>query len=87
MTHEAREPEYYLVQHVREALANDPRVSELHVEVTVTGGRVFVTGTVPSEERRDVIAAVVGELLPDHAVSNHVTVEPISGTPEVEELG
>ncbi len=87
MTDTASQPDHYLVQHVREALANDPRVSELHVEVTVTTDRVFITGTVPSEERREVIAAVVRELLPQHHVSNHVTVEPISGAPEVERLG
>jgi osmotically-inducible protein OsmY len=80
-------PDHYLVQHVREALANDPRVSELHVEVTITTDRVFLTGAVPSEERREVIAAVVRELLPEHQVSNHVTVESISGAPEVERLG
>ena len=87
MTDLGSQPGHYLVQHVREALANDPRVSELHVEVTVTTDRVFITGAVPSEERREIIAAVVRELLPDHQVSNHVTVEPISGAPEVERLG
>jgi len=87
MTEQAPQPDHYLVQHVREALAEDPRVSELHVEVTVTADRVFITGAVPTEERRDVIAAVVRELLPEHQVSNHVTVEPISGAPEVERLG
>jgi osmotically-inducible protein OsmY len=79
-------PDHYAVQHVREALASDPRVSELHVEVTVTGDRVFITGVVPSQERRDVIASVVHELLPDHQVTNHIAVEPISGEPEVEKL-
>ena len=54
---------------------------------TAAGSRVFITGAVPTEERRDVIAAVVRELLPEHQVSNHVTVEPISGAPEVERLG
>ena len=84
---ERGQPDHYLVQHVREALAADPRVGELHVEVTMAGDRVFITGAVPSEERRTVIAAVVEELLPDHEVSNHVTVEHISGVPEVEQLG
>jgi osmotically-inducible protein OsmY len=81
------QPDLYLVQHVLEALAQDPRVSELHVDVTISGDRVFVTGTVPSEERRSVIEAVVAELVPDHAVTNHIRVEPIAGPPEVESLG
>jgi len=87
MTEPSAQPDHYLVQHVREALAQDPRVGELHVEVTVTADRVFLTGSVPTEERRDVIADVVRELLPRHQVSNHVTVESITGTPDVERLG
>jgi osmotically-inducible protein OsmY len=81
------EPEKYLVQRVRDALAEDPRVGELHIDVTIRGDRVFLTGAVPSAERRDAIADLVGQVLPDHQVHNHVTVEPISGSPEVESLG
>ena len=81
------EPEKYLVQRVRDALAGDPRIGELHIDVTIRGDRVFLTGAVPSAERRDVIADLVREVLPDHQVHNHVTVEAISGSPEVESLG
>ena len=81
------EPEKYLVQRVRDVLAGDPRVGELHIDVTIRGDRVFLTGTVPSAERRDVIDGLVRKVLPDHQVHNHVTVEAISGFPEVESLG
>jgi osmotically-inducible protein OsmY len=81
------EPEKYLVQRVRDILAGDPRVGELHIDVTIRGDRVFLTGVVPSAERRDAIADLVRQVLPDHEVHNHVTVEPISGSPEVESLG
>jgi osmotically-inducible protein OsmY len=81
------EPEKYLVQRVRDVLAGDPRVGELHIDVTIRGDRVFLTGTVPSTERRDVIDGLVREVLPDHQVHNHVTVEAMSGSPEVESLG
>jgi osmotically-inducible protein OsmY len=80
------EPEKYLVQRVRDVLAEDPRVGELHIDVTIRGDRVFLTGVVPSPERRDAIADLVGKVLPEHHVHNHVTVEPISGSPEVESL-
>jgi osmotically-inducible protein OsmY len=81
------EPEKYLVQRIRDVLAADPRVGELHIDVTIRGDRVFLTGAVPTSERRDVIAGLVREVLPDHQVHNHVTVEAISGSPEVESLG
>ena len=81
------EPEKYLVQRVRDVLAGDPRVGELHIDVTIRGDRVFLTGVVPSAERRDAIADLVRQVLPEHEVHNHVTVEPISGSPEVESLG
>jgi len=80
------EPEKYLVQRARDALAEDPRVGELHIDVTIRGDRVFLTGAVPSAQRREAIADLVRQVLPDHQVHNHVTVEPISGSPEVESL-
>ena len=86
-SHPGDEPEKYLVQRVRDALAADPRVGELHVDVTIRGSRVFLTGQVPSGERREAIAQVVHEVLPEHQVANHVTVDPIAGRPEVEKLG
>jgi hypothetical protein len=75
-------PEPYLAEHVKDALANDPLLSELHVDVTITSGKVFLTGTVGSEERRQSLTAVVGELLPDLEVVNHTTVEAPVGGPE-----
>jgi osmotically-inducible protein OsmY len=85
----SEEPEKYLVQRVRDALIGDPRVGELHIDVTIRGDRVFLTGTVPSTERRDVIGELVREVLPDHTVHNHVAVEGIPGppgSPDVESL-
>ncbi|HEV8420069.1 MAG TPA: BON domain-containing protein [Actinomycetota bacterium] len=81
------QPEKYLAQKVRDALAADPRVGELHVDVSIRGDRVFLTGTVPSDERRQAIEDLVRQGLPAHEVANHITVEPISGQPEVETLG
>jgi hypothetical protein len=75
-------PEPYLAEHVKDALANDPRLSELHVDVTITSGKVFLTGSVGSEERREALTAVVGEVLPDLEVVNHTTVEAPAGRPE-----
>jgi osmotically-inducible protein OsmY len=79
-------PEPYLAEHVREALAQDPGLSELHVDITITPGKVFLNGTVGSDERRTHLTRVVQELLPDREVVNHTIVEAPAGAPEVEKL-
>ena len=43
----------YLAERIRTAIAQDARVNELGIAVTIVGDRVFVTGTVPTAERRD----------------------------------
>ena len=63
---EGEEPPHYLVQRIREALAHDERVSELELQVRVQGRRVFLNGTVPTQERHDAIDA--GDL-PGHGGS------------------
>jgi osmotically-inducible protein OsmY len=81
-----QEPVHYLVAHVRDALAQDPRVSELELKVKIAGSKVFVTGTVPTEERREAVADVVAETLPEFEVQNQTTVESLDGEPGVEHL-
>ncbi|HVF74228.1 MAG TPA: hypothetical protein VM938_04205 [Acidimicrobiales bacterium] len=74
MTLEQNSPVDYLVGHVEEALACDPRVSEQGLHLTIAGGKVFVTGTVSTRERYAAVADVVGELLPDYELHNEATV-------------
>ena len=76
----------YLAQHVREALAQDPRVADLAITVTAEPGRVYLSGEVATEERRNTIGAVAGELLPDHDVRNQVTVTDCREPEGVENL-
>ena len=80
------EPKHYLVGRVREALATDPRVNELTIQVTLAGNKVFLSGTVATPERREAITAVVGELLPEHEVHNETTVQAYEPAPEIETL-
>ena len=42
------EPDAYLCEHVHEALARDPRVAAPGLRVSVAGGRVFISGDVPT---------------------------------------
>jgi osmotically-inducible protein OsmY len=64
----------YEQEHIRQALATDPRVGEPELSVEVVAGRVLVTGSVPSEQVRDAIDAVVMEVAPGVALDNRTTV-------------
>jgi len=74
----------YLVARIREALTKDPRVNELSLEVSVSGGKVLISGTVATEERRRAVADVVGELAPGLEVRNATEVVTTSAAPHVE---
>jgi osmotically-inducible protein OsmY len=86
MDQRAGEPKAYLVAHVREALAHDPRTSELHVDVTLAGERIFLTGEVASDEHRRAVSDIVGELLPGYEVHNETAVPPLEAPAEPEKL-
>lgn len=78
------EPKHYLVARVRDALARDGLALDL--EVTVAGGKVFVTGEVPTRARLDSITRILRESLPGRDVSNEVRVASLTDTEEVETL-
>src|SRR5919198_4208719 len=80
------QPPHYLVQRVREALAHDPRVNELEIKVKIYGRKVFATGTVPTQERRDAISGVIEDVLPGFTVHNETTVATLPEPSEAEEL-
>jgi hypothetical protein len=77
----------YVVGHIEEALARDPRVGELEISVQVSGRVVELTGTVTTPQRQQAISEVVGALLPDYEVRNLTTVGPFPEKDEKERLG
>lgn len=79
-------PDPYLAEHVREALAQDPRVGELGVEVEIAGETVILSGTVASAERQEAAAGVVHELLPDYQVRDKTEVAELPEPSEAEHL-
>ncbi len=80
------EPEDYTIQRVRDALATDERVGEIGVEVRIAAGKVFLTGQVPTEERRRAVGVVAGEVVPDYEVHNETVVTELGDQPRVEHL-
>ena len=76
----------YLAQHVRDALARDPRVADLGISVTVEPGAVRLSGQVATDQPRDAVAMVAGEVVGGQAVRNDVTVTTMSQPDGMEHL-
>jgi osmotically-inducible protein OsmY len=49
-------------------------------------GKVFLTGQVPTPERRQAIGSIAKEVLPDYEVHNETVVTLVGGEPRVEEI-
>jgi osmotically-inducible protein OsmY len=80
------EPQEYLVHHIQDALATDPRARELGVDVRVAGDRVVLTGTAATAAQRGAIGDVVQELADGYEVVNELTVLSADEDGTVEEL-
>lgn len=80
----SKELDPYLAEHVREALAQDPRVSELDVTVEIDHETVVLSGTVASSERQEAAAEIARDLLPDHQVRNETAVADFDESTDVE---
>lgn len=76
----------YLAAKLQQTLASDQRVCTLDIKITVTGGRIHLTGVVPTAERRAAVDAVVAEVLPDVSVRNELTVLELSERGEHERI-
>ena len=63
----------YLIGRIRQALATDPRTGELELDVHIAAGRIFLTGSVATKERRTAVEEVVGEVAPGHPISNDLS--------------
>ena len=67
------DPEYVL-GHVIQALSEDPRVSEMDVQVHLADRCVVLEGSATTEEHRGAMATVVAELVPGWTVDNRVEI-------------
>jgi hypothetical protein len=68
-------PKHYLVAHVRDALALDPEMHEIGIEVRVVGDQIFLHGTVATEERRVRISRALEAQFPEIEIHNQVEVQ------------
>ncbi len=79
-------PPGYTEAHVAEALAIDPRVSTLGIEVTIRGREVFLSGDVGTSERKDAVTEVVAELLTGYRIHNDTSASDFPPGVETEHL-
>ena len=76
----------YLVARLRRAFAEDPRICEMGVRVTVRGEWLHLSGEAPCEARRALLEAIVREHVSSASIRNDVHVVS-AGTPtEYEDL-
>jgi hypothetical protein len=78
--------EQYLSARLRQALAEDPRTTELGVRVTVRGDHVLLSGDVASPDRRAELEAVIHDVAPELTVLDDVKVVPSEAPVGREEL-
>ncbi len=62
----------YIAEHVKDALARDPRTEGLEIDVVVAGDAIVLRGRVTTEQRREAAGAVIRERFPDCEVQNEL---------------
>lgn len=82
----AQEEDVYVIEHVRQALATDPRTSVQGLKVTCHGDSVVVAGTVASEARREAVGEVAAEIATAFRVSNEIVVVDAADHHRAEEV-
>ena len=86
MSRDLTAPKSYLIANIREALARDPRVNDLNINVSVVSDGIFLSGIVATQERHDAITSVMRESCPDLECHNETKVGIYPEANEVERL-
>jgi osmotically-inducible protein OsmY len=76
----------HLASRVRDALAEDPRLNVLDVEVRIVGDALHLHGAVASRELIEVAECIARELAPAHAIVNRLTVYRAERDPDHERI-
>ncbi len=64
----------YLIGRIQQALATDPRTGELELDVRIAAGRIFLSGSVVTEERCMAVEEVVRDVAPEFEIANELSV-------------
>ena len=83
---DAKADDAYLLERARKLLAEDGRVGELELELSILKDKVVVTGTVQNEGRRQAVGEVLADLCPGYEILNETAVLRPAAEPEEERL-
>ncbi len=83
---DAKADDAYLLERARKLLAEDGRVGELELELSILKDTVVVSGTVQNEARRQAVGEVLVDLCPGYRILNETTVLRPASEPEEERL-
>ena len=62
----------YIAEHVRDALASDPRTAGIELDVSAAGDAIVLRGTVTTTRRRDAAQDVIREHFPNWEIHNEL---------------
>ncbi len=79
-------PREYQAEHVRQALAADPRVSALGLEIEIGDAEVWVRGLVATKARRDAALEIVRAACGECVVRDGLEVVSLTLEPDEEQL-
>lgn len=78
-----KEPEY--IEHdLIKAIAEDPHLGELEVNVSVEGAIIRLTGHVASQGHREDLVTLVRERFPDHEIADETETVDVPPPPTAE---
>lgn len=80
------EPDQYVVERIRAALAADDRLGQLDIQVSVTDDHVLLDGVVATEERKTAAAEVAERIAGEREVFNGLQVEHLRDRDEAENI-
>jgi hypothetical protein len=83
---ERRRPDPYREEELRQALVTDARVAQPDLQVRLSEGRVIVTGSLPTHERRDAVEEVLHELAGDLQIDDQTVVAAMAPGGHEEDL-
>jgi osmotically-inducible protein OsmY len=76
----------HLASRVRDALAEDSRLTVLDIEVRIVGNALHLHGAVASRELIEAAECVARELAPAHTIVNRLTVVRCERAPDHERI-
>jgi osmotically-inducible protein OsmY len=71
-------PDDYLIGHIREALASDPAVGVLDIQVEISGDTVYLAGSIDCGTKRQAAREAATRVAPNYKIVNNIKVMTLS---------